>query len=120
MAQFLLLCFVVGSILPWLPLAAFFADEGLNLTLFFESMFGNQVAAVFSIDLILSIIVFLVWAHHESRRIGLPRSQFLLCIPFTFLVGLSSSMPLFLYLRHKHLQALRPNLEQPGADLLLH
>ncbi|MBS4102657.1 DUF2834 domain-containing protein [Tsukamurella paurometabola] len=97
MRRFYLVMMVIGTVVPWACFGGFFAAEGLDLPLFATSLFANGAAAGFTADVLLSIVVFLAWSASDARRIGVRR--WWLVIPATCLVGLSLSLPLYLYLR---------------------
>lgn len=88
---------VVGTIVPWVFFIAFFAEHGLDLPFFVRSVFDNAAAAGFAADIIISIVVFLIWSWRDARARGIAR--WWLVLPATCLVGLSLSLPLYLYFR---------------------
>jgi hypothetical protein len=94
---FYLLGAVAGTVIPWFFFARFFAAEGLDIPLFVASLFANGAAGGFVADVLISIIVFLVWSFSDSRRLGV--RHWWMVLPATFLVGLSLSLPVYLYLR---------------------
>ncbi|WP_420644228.1 DUF2834 domain-containing protein [Candidatus Leptofilum sp.] len=94
---FYLVMAVVGTVLPWLLFGQFFAQEGLNIPLFVQSLFVNGAAGGFSADVLISIVVFLVWATVDAQKNGV--SRWWLIFPASFTVGLSLALPLYLYLR---------------------
>lgn len=88
---------IVGTIVPWAFFIVFFAEHGVDLALFVRSVFDNAAAAGFAADIIISIVVFLIWSWRDARVRGITR--WWLVLPATCLVGLSLSLPLYLYLR---------------------
>lgn len=97
MRWFYLVMMVIGTVVPWVFFGGFFAAEGLDLPLFLTSLFPNGAASGFTADVLLSIVVFLVWSSADAQRLDVRR--WWLVIPATCLVGLSLSLPLYLYLR---------------------
>ncbi|SNY93868.1 Protein of unknown function [Cohaesibacter sp. ES.047] len=95
---YLFMC-VVGTIVPWLGFVAFLFEEGVDLPLFVTSTIANPVAAGFTADLLISILVFWVWAVVDARREDV--RNWWLIIPSTFCVGLSLALPLYLFLRER-------------------
>ena len=79
---------------------AFFAAEGFNIPLFVQSLSANGAAAGFVADVLISIVVFLVWSYSDALKLNVQR--WWLVLPATFLVGLSLSLPLYLFLRHDY------------------
>lgn len=92
-----LLAAILGTVLPWLFFASFFQQHGIHLLLFARSLFANGAAGGFSLDVLLSLAIFLFWSWHDAQRNSI-RSWWLL-LPATCCVGLSLALPLYLYLR---------------------
>ncbi len=88
---------VIGTVVPWLFFGSFFAQHGFALPLFLQSLFANGPAGGFSADVLISILVFWVWSWRDARSHQVQR--WWLVLPASFFVGLSLSLPLYLYLR---------------------
>ncbi|WP_313575166.1 DUF2834 domain-containing protein [Brevundimonas sp.] len=97
--HFYLAMAVVGAIVPWLFFGSFFFDNGPDAPLFLRSLFANGAAGGFSADVLISIVVFLVWSWRDASRNHVNR--WWLVLPASCLVGLSLSLPLYLYLRER-------------------
>lgn len=95
--HFYLAMAVAGTVIPWAFFGTFFAQNGLSIPLFLQSLFVNGPAAGFSADVLLSILVFWVWSWRDARRLQIRR--WWLVLPASFFVGLSLSLPLYLWLR---------------------
>jgi fructose-specific phosphotransferase system IIC component len=93
----------VGLLLPWALAYPFLRVYGFVPGLIVGAVFANPLASAFAADLLLSIVVFWVWSWFESRRLGLRGWGWYV---LATLVGLSFSLPLFLYTRsiiaHSH------------------
>jgi len=100
-ALYLALC-VPGALLPYAFLAQFLLAPGATPAAFVQGMFANPVAAAFSVDLLVSGLVFIVFVLHEAPRLGLRRPW--AYVLATVLVGLSFSLPLFLWRREQAMQ----------------
>jgi hypothetical protein len=89
---------IAGSIAPWFWLLQ---DPAVLLSpsLFFQLTFANQIATAWVSDLLISASVFFIFASIELKRLGSSRLWMLLYLGLTFGVGLSCSLPLFLYRR---------------------
>lgn len=98
-----LLAAILGTLLPWLFFANFFQQHGANLLLFARSLFVNGAAGGFSLDVLLSIAIFLFWSWHDAQQKKI--QSWWLLLPATCLVGLSLSLPLYLYLREDKAQS---------------
>lgn len=70
MKRFYLVCAVLGTIGPWLFFAGFLGEHGSDLPLLTRSVFANSAAAAFTTDVLVSLVVFEVWATHDARRGG--------------------------------------------------
>ena len=90
---------VVGAVVPWLFFGSFFFENGPDAPLFLRSLFANGAAGGFTADVLLSIAVFLVWSWRDASRNHV--SRWWLVLPASCLVGLSISLPLYLYLRER-------------------
>ena len=88
---------IVGTLIPWLFFGTFFAQNGLNIPL--HSLFVNGAAGGFSADVLISIPIFWLWSWRDAARHNVAR--WWLVLPASFFVGLSLSLPLYLYLREK-------------------
>ena len=64
-----------------------------------QKEFDNYAAAAFGTDLLISALVFLCFSFFELKRLGLSRSRLFIYVAATFGIGLSCSLPLFLYFR---------------------
>jgi hypothetical protein len=96
---YLLLAFA-GSIAPWFW---FLQDSTalVYLPLFFERAFANNVASGLTSDLVISSLVFFSFAWIELKRLGVSRMWLIIYIGLTFGIGLSCSLPCFLYYREQ-------------------
>jgi hypothetical protein len=88
---------ILGFVGPYIFFVRFLSANGLDLSLFVEQLFANDISTFFAVDLLIAIITFWIFAAVESRR--RPIKYWWICVPATLLVGLSFGLPLFLYLR---------------------
>lgn len=95
---YLALC-IAGTILPLWEFSPWVLEHGLNIPLFIEHMFPNPVAGAFSIDVLISTVVLWVFVLTEGPRLRVPH----LWAPLlaNVVAGVSSGLPLFLYLRER-------------------
>ena len=103
-----LILFALGTVLPLTQLIPWLSANGLMLGTFFEDMFSTRLSAAFGMDVIISAIAVVAFTSFESDRLKMPADGFVLAIVFsaTVLAGVSSGLPLFLYLRQEHLDNL--------------
>lgn len=95
---FYLILTIVGSIAPWFWLIQEPAAL-MSPTLFLQRTFANNITTAWVSDLLISASVFFAFASIELKRLGSARLELLVYIGLTFGIGLSCSLPLFLYRR---------------------
>jgi len=78
--------------------------HALNMPLFIRDLFANRISAFFAADVIVSAVVLLSFIYTEGKRFQVRRLW--LPVISVLLVGVSLGLPLFLYLRQLHLDAL--------------
>jgi hypothetical protein len=88
---------IVGTVVPYYFLIQFFMQNGFDLQLFVQQMFANPIATMFALDLFISSFVFWVFLYSEGRRLEM--SNLWVYVVLNLAVGLSLSLPLFLYFR---------------------
>ena len=96
---------IIGSIAPWSLLLKFIGENGFSIELLIQQGFTNYAASAFATDLLISALVFLCFTFFELKRLGLSRSRLIIYIAATFGIGLSCSLPLFLYFREGVLES---------------
>lgn len=99
-----LLLVIIGSIAPWSLVLKFFMQNGFSVSLLIKKAFANYSSSVFVIDLLICIVTFLCFSFIELKRLSLSSSRLIIYIAATFGIGLSCSLPLFLYLRESVLE----------------
>lgn len=98
-----LLLAIEGSIAPWFWLLQD-PTALLSPTLFLQAAFANNIASALTTDLLISAIAFFCFTWIELKRLGVSRLWVLVYIGLTFGVGLSCSLPFFLYRREQILE----------------
>ena len=91
---------VAGFLLPMSPFALFVRDHGLDLRAFVTQIFANYAASTFAYDLLFSCVIF--WVVLYRSRV--PHRW--LYVAMTLLVGLSFSLPMFLFARERQSDAV--------------
>ncbi len=99
-----LLLVIIGTIAPWSLIIKFFIQNGFSIGLLIQKEFDNYAAAAFGTDLLISALVFLCFSFFELKRLCVSRSRLIIYVVATFGIGLSCSLPLFLYFREGVLQ----------------
>ena len=95
---------IFGLVLPYSHFLSFIADNGLNLFLFLEQLFANQISSFFAFDVFVSSVVFFVFVFKEGRRLQMKWLWFYVVLSLT--IGLSFALPLFLGMRSQNLSKL--------------
>jgi hypothetical protein len=98
---YVLLCFF-GLFLPYSQFIPILLEGNFSIQMFLDQLFINRVSTLFALDLLVTALVFVLFALYEGRKLKIKY----LWIPIfaTILVGASLGFPLFLYLREIHLE----------------
>ena len=91
---------VIGAVIPLSYFSPFVLAHGLELPLFFQFLFINEVSRLFAADVIISAFVLVIFVIKESKRLDMPEGYLSL---LGLCAGVSCALPLFLYLRERHL-----------------
>ena len=91
--------FVIGSVVPTYFFIQFLNEKSLDPNAFVNAAFASNPSINFSSQVFISCLVFWVFMFSESKGKFLLRNILLMVL--TFAVGLSSSLPLYLYLRER-------------------
>lgn len=94
---------MIGTIAPWFWLLQDSAAL-LSPTLFLQRAFENNIAAALTSDLLISAIAFFSFIWIELKRLNISRLWLIVYVGLTFGIGLSCSLPLFLYFREQVLE----------------
>ncbi|MFY0687423.1 MAG: DUF2834 domain-containing protein [Cyclobacteriaceae bacterium] len=104
MQKIYLLLAIIGFISPSILVAIESFETG-NILLYtyplatIEGMFVNRISTIFMIDLLFTVLVFLIWTYHEGKKWGIKNIWLVWLL--TMLFGLAGGFPLFLYLKEK-------------------
>jgi hypothetical protein len=100
-----ILC-IVGTALPLAQFIPWLADRGLDFPLFIQQAVATPISSFAWSDLLVSGVVFILFALTEGRRLGMRHSWASL---LGLTVGVSLALPLFLLLRERHLVTMAPD-----------
>jgi FtsH-binding integral membrane protein len=98
----------VGTVWPYAHFVPFLMTHGLDLALFVQQAFANQIASFFAADLLVSWAVFWVFAFHEAARLRI--KGWWICLVANLVVGLSLALPLFLWMRERQRDRRAPQI----------
>jgi hypothetical protein len=97
MKTFLIVCCIMGTVIPYWFALPFFLIHGLNFKLFLEEIFATRISSFFAADLVVSSVIFLIWSRREARDKKL--AGWWLVLVANLVVGLSLALPLYLLKR---------------------
>ena len=93
---------ILGTVLPLSQFIPFLMAYGFDLPLFFRQLFQNHVSGFFGMDVIVSSFVLWLFVFSEGRRLRM--SNLWLYVVCNLAVGVSLSLPLFLFFREPKLE----------------
>ena len=93
---------IIGFTVPLSFLFRFVSLNGFNMPLLFQQVFANSASTAFVADLTISIIVFWIYMFAEANRLKMKNAW--LYFLASSLIGLSFTLPLFLYFRERKLE----------------
>jgi len=93
-----------GLTVPWYFNFQFMHAHGgrFDLMTFLAAGFANPAVSSLSSDLLVACLAFLFWLPFEARRVGMRHWWIYLLL--TFSIAFAFALPLFLYMRERHLQ----------------
>ena len=97
MKKLYLLLSVIGTIVPFAIFIPWVLNHGLDLSLFVREWLATPIAQFFAAYFLITWLVWLVFIYADQRK----KKTNLWWIPFigNFCIGLSFSVPFYLYLR---------------------
>ena len=103
MARVYLLLALLGAIVPYTRFVPWLAQHGLDFRLLVAELFSTRIGGFFGLDVLISALVLIVFIRREGAR----RQMQGLWLPIsaTCLIGVSCGLPLFLFLRERHIIA---------------
>lgn len=100
---YLLLC-IAGTALPLAQFVPWLSANGLNVPLLLQQATSSNIAAFAWADVLVSGLATIALIYAEGRRLGMHR----LWLPLSSIaIGPSLALPLFLFLRERHLAAMK-------------
>ena len=93
---------LLGLLIPHYFLFKFLGANGFDIPLLVQQLFANDISSFFAVDLVISTIVFWIYMFAEANKLQMKNSW--LYVLASMLVGLSFSLPLFLYFRERALE----------------
>ena len=93
----------IGLLVPYWFFFQFFKANGFQLELLLQQALINPVSIAFTVDLILSILVFWFYLFAEANKLQMKNAWLYVLASLT--IGLSFALPLFLYFRKRQLES---------------
>jgi len=93
---YLVLC-LLGVIIPYASFIPWIMDNGLNIALLVNQIASSPVASFGWLDVIISAVALFAFIYSDAKKIKV--RYWWLTIVGTLTVGVSFSLPLYLYLR---------------------
>jgi hypothetical protein len=93
-----LLMAIVGTLAPPIAGATYLLEHGYNPAHLMPAIFSSPVSAMVGINVIIGCITLAILMHTEGRELGV--KTWLPIVAITF-IGISSGLPLYLYLRER-------------------
>ena len=100
--QLYLVLAIVGAAAPYIFFGRFFAQEGIDLVKFIQALFSTGPAAGFTVDLVISSLVFWIFSYGEAKKRHM--QNWWLYVVANLTIGLSFALPLFFYFRQIKLE----------------
>ena len=89
---------IVGTLAPGIFGAPYLLEHGYNPAHLMPAIFSTPVSAMVGINVIIGCITLAILMHTEGRELGI--KTWLPIVAIT-IVGISSGLPLYLYLRER-------------------
>lgn len=94
-----LLCTALSILISWGIFSQFFLAGNASIAAFFQQAFQTPVATLVSSDVLISFIIFIIFAYAELSRLNMPSHRLLLYVVVGSSVGVCCALSLFLYQR---------------------
>ena len=89
---------IVGTLAPMIVGAPYLLEYGYNPAHLMHAIFSSPVSAMVGINVIIGCITLAILMHTEGHELGV--KTWLPIVAITF-IGISSGLPLYLYLRER-------------------
>jgi hypothetical protein len=89
---------IIGTLAPGIAGAPYLLEHGYNPAHLMPAIFSSPVSAMVGINVIIGCVTLAILMHTEGRELGI---KTWLPISAITIVGISSGLPLYLYLRER-------------------
>ena len=98
---YIILC-LLGIVIPYWQMVPWTMDNGMDVMKMYEEATANRMAAFAWLDAIMAALALVIFIIVESRKINMKLAW--LPVAGIFAVGIGFAMPLFLLMRHMHME----------------
>jgi hypothetical protein len=89
---------IIGTLAPGIVGAPYLLEHGYNPAHLMPAIFSSPVSAMVGINVIIACITLAILMHTEGRELGIKTGLPILAVT---IVGISSGLPIYLYLRER-------------------
>ncbi|MED1857747.1 DUF2834 domain-containing protein [Brevibacillus reuszeri] len=93
---------IIGAILPYSHFIPFLQTNGLDSKLLVSQLFANDISSFFATDFLICCVVFFCFLYQETKKHQIRHAW--IYVVATLTIGLSFSLPLFLFFRQKAME----------------
>ncbi|MGB3293033.1 MAG: DUF2834 domain-containing protein [Phormidesmis sp.] len=90
---------ILSAVATWGLFLQFLFSGDASIDAFFQQSFATAISDLWASDVLISTLVFFIFARLELKRLGVPASRLAIYFVATFSVGLCFAFSLFLYQR---------------------
>ncbi|MFP3393198.1 DUF2834 domain-containing protein [Brevibacillus sp. SIMBA_040] len=96
---------IAGAVLPYSHFIPFLQANGLDLKLLSSQLFVNDISSFFATDFLICCVVFFCFLFQEAKKGHIKHAW--IYVVATLTIGLSFSLPLFLFFRQKEIERVQ-------------
>jgi hypothetical protein len=89
---------IIGTLAPGIAGAPYLLEHGYNPAHLMPAIFSTPISSMVGINVIIACITLAILMHTEGRELGIKTGLPILAVT---IVGISSGLPLYLYLRER-------------------
>lgn len=94
-----LLCTALSLLISWIIFSQFLLAGNASIAAFLHQAFQTPVATLVSSDVLISFVIFIIFAYAELNRLNMPLNRLFLYVVVGSSVGVCCALSLFLYQR---------------------
>lgn len=94
-----LILMILSAVISWAFFLQFLFSGEASINAFFQQSFATAISDLWASDVLISALIFFIFARVELKRLGVPTSWWAIYVIAAFSVGLCFALSLFLYQR---------------------